>query len=163
MKVSKVTYGAVWDGLLEVSRARHYFAAHENGLACQTFVLRFALALAGVGAMASLVQSLVWLAPISGAAVAALVILELLWDGTTRVAQLKTANRELAALDTRYRAFWDEIRNGAIADQEANERKNELLATLNRIASNVDIAAKEKFVQQAQERAFKGEELRYAT
>ncbi len=161
--VSSATYHAVWDGLLEVSRARHYFSAREKGLARGTFAIRFALALAGVGAMASLQESFGWLAPVSGGAITALVILDLLWDGTTRLAQLKIVNRDLDTLETSYRAFWDQTRNGTIADQEANAKKDELLTTLNQITSNVDIAINERAVQQAQERAFAVEEQRYAT
>ena len=161
--VSGVTYHSVWDGLLEVSRARHYFAARENGFVRQAFALRFLLALAGIGAVASFIESFGWLAPISGVTVAALVILDLLWDGTTRVTQLKIVNRDLAALEARYRSFWDETRNGTVTDQEAHAKRSELLATLNQIASNVDIAADGKIIQQSQERAFAVEEQRYAT
>ncbi len=160
--VSSSTYHAVWDGLLEVSRARHYFAAQESRLEWRAFALRFALALSGLGAVASLVESFEWLAPVSGVAITALVIVDLLWDGTTKIAQLKVVNRDLAALETMYRSFWDETRNGSITDQEALPRKNELLAALNQVAANVDVVARKKIIQQAQEDAFKVEQQRYA-
>ena len=123
---SGATYNAVWDGLLEVARARRYFAAQERRLERLVNALRFVLALSGVGAVASLVDSLPlalavplplgWLAPVSG--------------GAVRVARLKVANVELAGLETGYRSFWEKTWNGAFSDGEAQSMKDEMLDAL---------------------------------
>ncbi len=170
--VSGATYNAVWDGLLEVARARRYFAAQERRLERLVNALRFVLALSGVGAVASLVDSLPlalavplplgWLAPVSGAAVAALVIVDLSWGGAVRVARLKVANVELAGLETGYRSFWEKTRNGAFSDGEAQSMKDEMLDALNRIAAHVDVTPNDSIVLRTQDAAFTAEERRYA-
>ncbi|MCY4242423.1 MAG: hypothetical protein OXD36_11835 [Rhodobacter sp.] len=169
---SGATYNAVWDGLLEVARARRYFAAQERRLERLVNALRFVLALSGVGAVASLVDSLPlalavplplgWLAPVSGAAVAALVIVDLSWGGAVRVARLKVANVELAGLETGYRSFWEKTRNGAFSDGEAQSMKDEMLDALNRIAAHVDVTPNDSIVLRTQDAAFTAEEQRYA-
>ncbi|MCY4208449.1 MAG: hypothetical protein OXD29_10940 [Roseovarius sp.] len=136
----------------------------EKRYVCWAYGLRFALAFAGVGALASLLEeSPAWLAPIAGAMIVAFVIVDLLWNGSDSVAQLKIVNRDQATPETRYRSLWDQTRNGTITDEEACAKKDELLEALNEIASNVDIIINEKISQKAQERAFKVEELRHAT
>ncbi len=170
--VSGATYNAVWDGLLEVARAGRYFAAQERGLERWVNALRFVLALAGAGALASLVDSLPlalavplplgWLAPVSGAAVAALVIVDLYWGGAPRVAQLEVANVGLAGLETRYRSFWEKTRNGAFADGKAQSMRDKMLDALNRIAAHVDVTPNDRIVLRTQDAAFTAEEQRYA-
>ena len=160
--ITDTTYQSVWDGLLEVSRARFYYEDRENSLSWRVKPLRFALALAGVGAMASLVEHFEQIGPIAGFAMTALVILDLLWNDTTRLAQLKLVNRDLAALETEYRDIWEKARNGTISDKEAQNSKQELLQNLNRITSDVDVMATKKTRKKIQEYAFKAEEKRYA-
>ena len=131
--VSGATYNAVWDGLLEVARARRYFAAQERRLERLVNALRFVLALSGVGAVASLVDS-----------------------------RLKVANVELAGLETGYRSFWEKTRNGAFSDGEAQSMKDEMLDALNRIAAHVDVTPNDSIVLRTQDAAFTAEERRYA-
>lgn len=64
LMVGTITYENVWQGLLDVSRARHCFALSEKRYVCWAYGLGFALAFAGVGALASLLEeSPAWLAP----------------------------------------------------------------------------------------------------
>ena len=97
-----------------------------------------------------------------GAAVAALVIVDLSWGGAVRVARLKVANVELAGLETRYRSFWEKMRNGAFSDGEAQSMKDEMLDALNRIAAHVDVTPNDSIVLRTQDAAFTAEEQRYA-
>lgn len=160
--VSSATYHAVWDGLLEVARAVHYFSAIERRYRRPAFGIRFVLALSGCGSVASLLVSSPVLASISGALVTALVILDLLWDCSKRTAQLKIVNNNLAGLEREYRSLWTKVRNGSIDDSEAIQRSDLLNARLIQIASDSDVSGDDKISQKAQERAFKVEEQRYA-
>ena len=108
--VSAPTYNSAWDRLLEIARARHYFAAQEKKFRRIAFSIRFVLAMAGCWGVASLIYPLEWLLPYIGTAVTVLVIFDLLWDGLKRYSQLQVVNTELADLEVEYRAFWDSIR-----------------------------------------------------
>ncbi len=160
--VSKATYNDVWDGLLEVSRARCFYDNREKTFSRYTFSLRLGLAMAGVGALASLLDSIEIVGPFAGIAITVLVLVDLLWDGTTRLAQLKIVNRDLIELETEYRDIWEKTRNGIISDKEARNKKKDVLERLNKITSNVDVTATQKTLQNVQEIAFKVEEVRYA-
>ena len=81
---------------------------------------------------------------------------------TTRLAQLKIVNLDLANLEQDYRNFWDDTRNGTISDKEASDNKKAFMVNLNMIASNVDISASDKILQRIQEDAFNAEKVRYA-
>jgi hypothetical protein len=157
------TYNAVWDGLLEVARAREYYFMQERRFQKHVYAVRFSLAVFGCGAVASLLDSFSWLAAVSGAAIAFLVIIDLLWDGTTRLSQLKVVNQSLSNLEVDYRLFWDRVRSGDIEGHDALEKREALLKALVEIASSVDIEANEKIRQEAQEHAFEAEAVRYAT
>ena len=156
------TYNAVWDGLLEVARAKQYYYEQEKRLHRPVRALRFALAFFGCGTVASLIDSLSWLAPVSGVAIASLVIIDFLWNGTTRLSQSKIINVLLADLELEYRTLWERVRSGNVEDSSILDEKEALLERLNHIAATADIEVDEKIIQQAQERAFAGEALRYA-
>jgi len=160
--ITDTTYQSVWDGLLEVSRARYYYEDREHSLSWRAKSLRFALALAGVGAMASLLEYFEQIGPYAGIAMAALVIIDLLWNDTTRLAQLKLVNRDLATLETKYRDIWEKTRNSSISDEEAQTSKQVLLESLNRITADVDVMATWKTRKRIQEYAFTAEVKRYA-
>ena len=162
LMVSEVTYQAVWDGLLEVSRARHFYFDQERRHKNINFILRFLLAMSGIGAFASIWDIHELVGPTAGTLISALVIIDLLGNFTTRLAQLKIVNLDLASLEQDYRNFWDDTRNGTISNKEASENKKVLMMRLNMIASNVDITASDKILQRIQEDAFRAEEVRYA-
>ena len=145
--VSAPTYNSAWDGLLEIARARHYFAAQEKKFGRIAFSIRFVLAMAGCGGAASLIYPLEWLLPYIGTAVTVLVIFDLLWDGLKRCSQLQVVNTELADLEVEYRAFWDSIRSNSLVESDALELMKTLQKRLVQITTIVDVPIDEKSIQ----------------
>ncbi|MDE2759361.1 MAG: hypothetical protein OXH90_03560 [Paracoccaceae bacterium] len=160
--VTDATHNAVWDGLLEVSRTRNYFTELEITFSRRVFYLRLALAIAGVGVFASLFDFFEQIRLITGIAITILVVIDLLWDGTSTLAKLKLVNQDLVYLENEYRQIWEETLNRTISDEDVRAEKKSLLDTLNKIASKVDITPRENIVVKSQESAFNAEKVRYA-
>ena len=159
---------AVWDGLLEVSRAVHYYAAQKKRYGRYRNLMRGVLALSGTGALVGLLD---FLPPvlenttiqIAGAAIAVLVILDFLWDPAEKYVALKLVTaHQLPILENRYRGLWERTMSDQFPINDALAEKEELLALLNQIASGIDICDDDSIVEEAQRNAFKVEEQRYA-
>lgn len=160
--ITEATYRAVWDGLLEVSRARYYYTEMERSFSRSVFCLRLALAIAGVGVFASLFELFEQIRLFAGIAITILVVIDLLWDGTSTLAKLKLLNQDLTDLENEYRHIWEETLNRNMSDKDVRAEKKSLLETMNKIASKVDITPKGKIVVKTQESAFNAEKVRYA-
>jgi len=159
--VTDVTHNAVWDGLLEVSRTRYYFAELERSFLMQVFILRLALAIVGVGVFASLFDYFEQIRLITGIWITILVVIDLLWDGTSTLAKLKLVNQDLADLENEYRHIWEETLNRTISDADVRSEKKSLIEKMNKIASKVDITPRWKIILKTQESAFNAEKVRY--
>lgn len=162
-KVSSKTYEAIWDGLLDVARARYYYAEVERWLQYPVWSIRFLLAASGTGAFVSIIGSWTWLTAVFGAAVPILVIVDLLLDGTKRLAQVQAVNAGLTKLHEDYRALWEDVRNNAMEDHQALEEKKRLLATMTRTTEIADVWVIDRINRTASEHAYKVEAARYVT
>lgn len=162
-RMNASTYRSVWDGLLEVARAREYYYAQEKSLQARVSALRVALALCGCGTVVSLLAPLSWLGPVSGAGVASLVIFDFHWGGTKLLSQIQTVNVLLQRMDTDYRSLWDRVRSDDIKGLDIHSEKQILMKRLDDITAIVDIKPNEKVRYEAQKAAFETEAARYAT
>lgn len=167
MSTSNDTYKAVWDGLLEVSRARYYYAGIERLLQVPVFIVRFLLALSGCGVFVSIFSEWPWIepafGPAFGLAVAVLVVLDLFLNGTKRLAQVKAVNASLEVIEGEYRALWESVRNGDIEGHDAVREKRRLLNTMTHVTGVADVWNFKRVNQTAVEQAYEVEGQRYAT
>lgn len=162
MSTSNDTYKAVWDGLLEVARARHYYAEIERMLQVPVAVVRFLLALSGCGVFVSLFASWPWIGSAFGLAVTVMVVLDLSVNGTKRLAQVKAVNASLEVIEDEYRTLWESVRNGDIEGHDAILEKRRLLGTMTHVTGIADVWNFSRVNQTAAERAYEVEGQRYA-
>lgn len=161
-RMNASTYRDVWDGLLEVARAREYYYAQEKSLQARVNALRIGLALFGCGAVISLLAPFSWLGPVSGVAVASLVIFDSYWGGTKLLSQIQTVNMLLQRIETDYRSLWERVRSKGTDGLDLRSAKENLMKRLDDITTTVDIKPNEKFRHEAQKNAFATEAARYA-
>lgn len=164
--VSGSTYHEIWDGLLEVSRCRRYYELCERKYRRLASAFRIALAVSGIGALASLVEIIVFLPAntisLFGMLISVLIVLDLTMNPSKTGAQLIIVNSMLSDLEDRYRKLWEKAKEGLITDSEALDRKSQLMQELTRVCSFIDISVNDKLSQKAQTEAFQTEEARYA-
>ena len=170
--VSSSTYHAVWDGLLDVARAVHYYAELERRYRQYTHISRALLALSGTGAGVGLIVSLTpifgnWMAAeiisaVAGFFVTLLVIVDLIFNGSSRVAKLRDVNQKLAALEADYRVFWEKVREGAIDNLDAIEIKIRMSQQRVEYEAFAAMPPNAGLNRITQRQAFQVEEQRYA-
>ena len=164
--ISDSTYHAIWDGLLEVSRCRRYYELCELKYQRLASAVRIALAISGIGVLASLLEIFVFLPTntisLFGMLILVLIVLDLAINPSKIGAQLIIVNSMLSDLEDRYRNLWEEAKAGLIADSEALGRKSEFMQELTRVCSFVDISVDDRLSKKAQTEAFQTEEARYA-
>lgn len=166
--VSEGVRAAVWDGLLEVSRAVHYYAAQKKKHQRHRNIIRFFLAAAGTGALLSLINLLPGvvanvIVTIGGALVTGVVIWEALLDPTKKAAYLEIiTSHDLPAVERLYRSLWEDTEMGRIDTDQALETKRELLARLQEVTSRIDVEDNDEIQDATQADAFTVEEQRYA-
>lgn len=164
--ISDSTYHEIWDGLLEVCRIRRYSILCERKYRRLASAFRFALAISGVGALASLVEIFAFL-PVNtiaffGMLISVLIVLDLIINPSKTAAQLIFVNSMLSDLEDQYRELWEESKENLIADSEALGRKSQIMQEITRICSFVDISVNNKLSKKAQTEAFQTEKARYA-
>ena len=164
--ISDSTYHDIWDGLLEVCRIRRYSILCERKYRRLASAFRFALAISGIGALASLVEIFEFL-PVNtialfGMLISVLIILDLIMNPSKTAAQLIIVNSMLSDLEDQYRKLWEESKGNLITDSEALNKKSQIMQELIRVSSFVELSANEKLSKKAQTDAFQTEEARYA-
>ena len=164
--ISDSTYHDIWDGLLEVCRVHRYFILCESKYRRLASAFRFALAISGIGALASLVEIFEFL-PVNsivlfGMLISVLIIFDLIINPSKTAAQLVIVNSMLSDLEDQYRKLWEESKRDLIADSEALGKKNQIMQEISRVSSFVNISVNDKLNQKAQSEAFRTEEARYA-
>ena len=164
--ISDSTYHAIWDGLLEVSRCRRYSELCELKYQRRASAFRIALAISGIGALASLLEIFVFLPTntisLFGMLILVLIVLDLTVNPSKIGAQLIIVNSMLSDLEDRYRNLWEEAKADLIADSDALGRKSQYMQELTRVCSFVDVSVDDKLSRRAQIEAFQTEEARYA-
>ena len=128
--------------------------------------VRIALAISGIGALASLLEIFVFLPTntisLFGMLILVLIVLDLTVNPSKIVAQLIIVNSMLSDLEDRYRNLWEEAKADLIADSDALGRKSQYMQELTRVCSFVDVSVDDKLSRRAQIEAFQTEEARYA-
>ena len=165
--ISDSTYHDIWDGLLEVCRVRRYSILCERKYRRLASAFRFALAISGIGALASLVEIFEFL-PVNtialfGMLISVLIILDLTINPSKTAAQLIIVNSILSELEDQYRRLWEESKRDLITDSEALSKKSQIMQEVSRVSSFVDISVKDNLNKKAQTEAFRTEEARYAS
>lgn len=157
----------VWDGLLEVARATHYFSAQKDRYVRERNISRYAQGIAGTGAVVNLLNFFPY-AEQSAAVFGALIVFVVIWnfvrDPESKAARLTiVTSHQLPFLESRYRALWGRTMSAAISNKAAQNQKDALMAELVSIASVLnDIEHDQQLVTKTQYDAFKVEEQRYA-
>lgn len=165
--ISDSTYEAIWDGLLEVCRYRRYAILCERKYRRLANTFRFALAISGIGTLASLVEIFEFLPAesisIFGTLISVFIVADLIFNPSKVAAQLTIINSKLSNFEGEYREIWEKTRANLIDDSEALERKSQLMQEIDDVCSLVDISVNDKYSEIAQTEAFQTEEARYAS
>ncbi len=164
--ISDSTYHDIWDGLLEVSRYRRYYLLCERRYRRLASIFRFALAISGIGVLASLLEFFEFF-PIDTISLFAILIsvliaLDLIINPSKTAAQLILVNSMLSDLENQYRKLWEESKAHLIADNVALTRKSQIMQEISQVCSFVDLSVSDKLNEKAQLEAFQTEEARYA-
>ncbi len=167
MTVSEETRRSVWDGQLEIAQVRQLCYDMQRNLQKRVRSLEIVLASAGVGAFSPLLNfpmPVAWqsfVAPISGAIIAVLVIVHVTWNGTQRLAQVRVLGNLVAMLEVEYRLLWERVQSKSIEEQDALATKKELLTKLTQFHAYTDFCVSQKVSRMAHDKAFIVEGERY--
>ncbi|MCY4007862.1 MAG: hypothetical protein OXE84_13735 [Rhodobacteraceae bacterium] len=99
---------------------------------------------------------------VAGFFVTLLVIVDLIFNGSSRVAKLRDVNQKLAGLEADYRSFWEKVREGAIDNLDAIEIKNQMSQQLVEYEAFAAMPPNARLNRITQRQAFQVEEQRYA-
>lgn len=161
--VTEFAKNAIWDELLEASRAERYFAAiadrHPKRKKWRSAIHGI---VGGIAAISFLSPSLDWLVSIAGLL---LVIVVIFSDHilTHKADILASVQRNISQLARDYRRLFELANNEQIDDAAARHTMGLLSGILSNACSRVNVPVDDDLVPNTQEAAFKVESERYAT
>ena len=162
--VSNHARDQVWDSLLEIAQASRYFDALRTRYARWRNVVRVALALSGVGALASLIGlvSSPTLAEAMVAFVAAIVVLDLIIDPATVTAKLTVVCTSLEQRELAIRHLWQSIATEKEwTDKQALAASSDILKAAHEAASTIDVPTHQRLSNQCAAVAYAAELQRH--
>lgn len=142
----------IWDSLLEIAQASRYFDALRTRYARWRNAVRTALALSGIGALASLIDlvSSPVLAEVLVAAVAAIVVLDLILDPATVTAKLTVVCTNMEQRELAIRHLWQSITTeDGWTDGQALAASSDILKAAHEAASIIDVPTHQRLSNHA--------------